>query len=228
MGKIKGILATIAVVVVAVVGFLADIAGIKTLWPETPHPTSDPVVVTLENKEEPRRENDARALQAPAPVVAAPTSVPDPFLIRASKEEIRRENDVRALQGFEDGMDFSRLPNGVFGFAPWRALRRLSRVDDIRLNREDPRDDIVIEFTKRVYKTEIHKTTQGKIVVLVYLAENDLMRLQDPTRKHPARVNAFLKPYKEYSRPIGIPVSRLTLWENREMVEMNYVEIEIR
>ena len=251
--KIWKFLVAIAIFIATVVGFLANIAEIKTLWPETSHPTPDPVVAAPANKEETHQEKDVRASQAPAPVVAAPAgkeethrekdvrvlqapdpvvtapaNIPDPLIVRASKEEIRRENGVRALQGFEDGMDFSRLPNGVFGFASRGALRRPSQVDDIRLNREDPGADIVIKFAKRVYKTEIHKTTQGKMVVLVYLAENDLMRLQDPTRKDPAQANAFLRPYKEYSRPIGIPVSRLIVWENRQMVEMNYVEIEVR
>ena len=149
----------------------------------------------------------------------------DPVIVKDTREEIRRETGVRELRPSEDRISLSQLPDGVFGYASPSHLEELGHIDFIRLE-GDGGDDPGSE------KVEIQKTSQGKIVVVVYVRQGDIALLGDSGRKMPIRVHACLKEHEECDRLIGLPLSRLITWhtqsEKEEGGKAEFVEIRIR
>lgn len=159
-------------------------------------------------------------------IVAKPfLSEVDPVIVKDTREEIRRESGVRELRPPEDRTRISQLPNGVFGYASPSRLEELHHIDFVLLER-DGGDDSGNE------KVEIQKTSQGKIVVMIYVRQGDLALLGDPGRKMPIHVQGYLKKHKEHNRLIGLPFSRLITWhpksEKQEGSGARFVEIRVR
>ena len=149
----------------------------------------------------------------------------DPVIVKDTREDIRRETEVRELRPPEDRISISQLPDGVFGYASPSRLEELGHIDFLPLER-DGGDDSGNE------KVEIHKTSQGKIVVVVYVRQGDMALLGDPGRKMPIRVHVCLKEHEECNRLIGLPLSRLITWhkksEESEGHKTGSIEIRIR
>ena len=149
----------------------------------------------------------------------------EPVIVKDSRGDIRLETGVRELRPPEDHGRISQLPDGVFGYASPSRLEELGHIDFVPLsgNRgDDPGSQEV----------EIHKTSQGGIVVLVYVRRSDLALLRDPDRIMPLRTPASLEKQEEYDQLIGLPLSRLITWHNRseksEGRRMELVEIKVR
>lgn len=150
---------------------------------------------------------------------------PDSVIVKDSREAIRYETGVRELQPLENETEISRLPNGVFGYT-YSLILDASMPDylgKVPLYRSKKRT--------RQY-VEIHKTSQGKVIALLYINQSSLVVLLDPNRENPLHTHAFLDNYKEYNRLVGIPFSRLIMWDGRSAEldgkEMEFVEIKIR
>ena len=138
----------------------------------------------------------------------------DSFLVPNSMMDVRKQNKVQQLLEIQDRKKLSEL-EGVFGFAaPWSLNNKLDRVESLTLGRD----------RGGTSQVEIHKTSQGNIYVFVYLAQNDLSRLTDPSRKNTLTIVAYFEKHKEYSHLVGIPSSRLIKWQRRS----NLVDIESR
>ena len=153
----------------------------------------------------------------PDPVIES-----NPVTVNRSREDIRRETGVRELLPLENEKKISRLPTGVFGYAIPSLLNRLNYIDSIPLDRDSWKN-------RRV---EVHKTSRGNIVVLIYITQSALTRLQDPNRKDPLHTHAFFEKHREYDRLIGIPHSHIIMWDSRsaefDNQEKRFVEIKIR
>lgn len=139
-------------------------------------------------------------------------------------EDIRRETGVRELLPLENDNEISRLPNGVFGYTtPW-ALNGLIFLDNIQLQQDRSYFGNIL--------VEIHKISQDKAIVLVYITQSTLARLQDPNREEPLHEHAFIEKYKEHDQLVGLPLPRLIMWDSRSAKfndkEMRFVEIKIR
>ena len=59
-----------------------------------------------------------------------------------------------------------------------------------------------------VSNTEIHKTREGGIFVLVYVDEISLLQLQNPERVDTLDIIAFLMPHEPTDQLSAIPLSR--------------------
>ena len=76
---------------------------------------------------------------------------------------------------------------------------------------------------------EVHKSSDGEFFVLVYVAEDTLTRLQDPTRDDPLAATLFFAPFEGNDRPIGIPARRLVAWERRSPPEIGHIaDVRVR
>ena len=133
----------------------------------------------------------------------------DPVITGDSREEIRLETGVRELRPPEIGKNIDALPDGVFGYASPFVLGELEHIGYVRL-RGDGGDD------PRNPMAEIHKTSEGKIVVLVYVSRSDLEHLRDPKRVAPFSAHAFMEKDEEHAQAlIGLPFSLLKMWHSR-------------
>lgn len=141
-----------------------------------------------------------------------------------SREEIRERSAVRELRPLEEGAKLFELPNGVYGYStPWEfcvdSVLERSRIDQVALTKTSYGTSVV----------EVHKASEGKVFVLLYVTESDLTRLESPMHKGVLRVTAFFDSHKEYSWLVRIPVSRLVGWNDRHgTVLSDFVEFQIR
>ena len=136
----------------------------------------------------------------------------DSFIAKDSKDEIRSENGVRELWATEEGLRIPDLPNGVFGFEMSVIVSRhvtlFKDLDRLKLSK------LRYPFAANDH-VEIHKTSQGKNVFVVYVSKADATQLLSPTRDRALSVIVQFRPYKEYDQIVGIPASRLGGWDHR-------------
>ena len=133
----------------------------------------------------------------------------DPVIVKDTREDIRLETGVRGLSPHEDDKIIEALPDGVFGYASPFDLGEIKHIGYVKL-RGDGGDD------PRNPMAEIHKTSEGKIVLLVYVSRSDLERLQDTKRVAPFSAHAFMEKDEEHGPVlIGLPFSRLKMWHSR-------------
>ena len=149
----------------------------------------------------------------------------EPVIVKDTRGDIRLETGVRELRPTEDRRNISQLPNGVFGYTNPSLLEELNHIGFLPLDaggRDDPENKGV----------EVHKTSQGKIVVLLYMGQSDLAPLRDPDRIMPLRAHAYLEKHGEYDQLIGLPLSRLIAWHSRSGESggrgAEFVEIKVR
>ena len=159
-------------------------------------------------------------------IVAKPfLSEVDPVIVKNTKEEIRRETGVRELLPPEDRISISQLPDGVFGYASPSRLEEIGHIDFVPLGRDSGK-------ATGEQKVEIHKTSEGKIVVALYISQGDVALLGDPGRKMPLLVDACLKEHGKCDRLIGLPFSRLITWHSKSEKEKDngagLIEIRVR
>ena len=172
-------------------GLLASIITIVTFIATLIGPTRPPVV--------------------PPPLIVS-TRPPDAIVIGANRGSLRETHGVRGLSPLEENMRISQLPNGVFGFTMPLFLRvpsALRPAGNTTLARE----------MDGVSNTEIHKTREGGIFVLVYVDEISLLQLQNPERVDTLDIIAFLMPHEPTDQLSAIPLSRLKNWNARRSSE---------
>ncbi len=136
-------------------------------------------------------------------IVAKPfLSEVDPVIVKDTREEIRLETGVHELHSAEDHGGISQLPDGVLGYASPSRLEEIGRSDFVPLDRDSG------EYPGE-QKVEVHKTSEGKIVVVLYVSQGDMALLGDPGREMPICVHACLKKHGKCDRLIGLPFSRV-------------------
>ena len=148
-----------------------------------------------------------------------PPRTPEAIVIGANRESLRETHGVWEVSPLQEGSKISQLPNGVFGFTtPW-SLSDPS---------EQAAGDVTLGAMGGTADTEIHKTREGKIFVLVYVDEISLPQLQNPERVDTLNIPAFLTPREESTdQLIAIPLSRLNNWEDRGSSEYDIVDITV-
>jgi hypothetical protein len=134
-----------------------------------------------------------------------------------SGEELRKANEVRGMMPLEQGQELSSL-RGVYGFVHYLRL-------SARLGVEDDFDFPVNRLPNRI-SVEVHKTSGGDVMLLVYVDESSAARLGSP---HGAigSIFGFFSPCDEHSVLAGLPVRRILDWEPRIGGECAFAEIQI-
>ena len=121
-------------------------------------------------------------------------------------EDLRLANGVRALQPLEDSKRFDSLPGGVYGFTvPWVLNTEAS---GSRLERAGLR-----RVAGGTAVMEIEKRASGEIYVVGYVSENSGLES-----------TMFFGPYREFTRVVAIPLSRIKAWNFRS-VEGHYAGV---
>ena len=140
-----------------------------------------------------------------------------PFIAKNNKDEIRSMNGVRELWPTEEDLQLSDLPNGVFGFT--RSVQvEFKDFDQLKLVKDPSRRSV-----------EVHKTSQGKVIFVVYVSKADATKLLSPTLDGALRVIVQFKPYKEYDQIVGIPASHLVEWNHRHGSEFGiFADVLVR
>ena len=138
---------------------------------------------------------------------------------QASLEELRRKNGVRELQALENDLNLSRLPNGVYGYTvPWiidsdpTGVVGATGVSRIALLRRSGGTAVM----------EVHKSSQGMVYIIGFVSQDQLVRLQDPSRKSPLDITLFFSPYQSFDEVVALPVEQIVSSSNRS-VESQYV-----
>ena len=147
------------------------------------------------------------------------------FVVGNDREEIRRLNGVRELTPLEDGLSLDKLPLGVFGYTTaWALPSDPSSV-------KDGTGGYGFSFNKSpggTAVTEIHKSESNETYVIVYVSEEVRIKLEDPSRKISVSGIVFFNPYQENDKLIGVPVRRITKWNNRHPNDIGYIaDVEI-
>ena len=101
-----------------------------------------------------------------------------------------RERDrVRPLNDFEDGLDLSHAPDGVFGFTvPWI------------IGSESPMN----QQRGGTAVLELHKLRDGSAELVAFASQADALRIE--ARSGVIEVNLFPEPWKEAATPVTIPL----------------------
>ena len=133
-----------------------------------------------------------------------------------SVEQIRAITSVRPLRPMENDLGISRLPVGVFGFTvPWTLGRG---IDGLSLHQN--RGGTVV--------MEIHKAADGVVYVVCYVAEADLVRMQDPSRLNDSDLPVFFEPYREFAHVVAVPVSRIVKSNERSVDDHYLNDVTVR
>jgi hypothetical protein len=137
-----------------------------------------------------------------------------------SVQDLRRLNGVRALRPLENDLSLRELPPGVYGFTvPW-----IINSDPTGIVGGTGINRITLEESSGGTSVmEIHKRGDDQVYVVGYVSETDLIRLQDPSRATNADVALFFAPFREFSIPVAIPVSRIQKSRNRSVADQ-YVD----
>ncbi len=75
---------------------------------------------------------------------------------------------------------------------------------------------------------EIDKGSNGESYVVGYVSEGDLVRLQNPLRSANAELQLFFSPFREFSIPVAIPLSRIQRSRNRRVADQYVNDLSVR
>ena len=114
-------------------------------------------------------------------------------------QSLRKKNNVRPLHDLENGLDLSKLPNGIFGFyIPWADFN-----SDITLDQHSGGTAVV----------EFHKLLNGQLVIVGFVSQENILRLQATTTN--VSIKFFPEPWEEAHTIIAIPVDRVLSKDDR-------------
>ena len=141
-------------------------------------------------------------------------------LVAQTVSELRSKNDVRPLRYEEQSADLSRL-SGIYGFT------LASFFEDNMRSRWKELLHITLQNEPERYKgvIEVHKTAEGRVMIVGYVDEGTVARVVDTSRA----VGSFFlhhKPRRESQIPIAIPASRIIDWDYRAPHEFSEIEID--
>ena len=196
------------------VGLVAGILFIATVvWGVVSQRSAEPVDATVGGTEH-------QTPDAPSGIVVADTRQQLPVVVsRLTAEELRRRNSVRALDRLEEGQEISSLA-GVYGFSFSMILGRAlawSRIFDREF-------DVSLSTRSSSERVELHKTSEGQTLVLVFVDDSSATRLQGATGGV-GTVFGFFEPQDEHYNLVALPISRIVEWDHR--VGGGFAEIQI-
>ena len=137
----------------------------------------------------------------------------DEIVVGFSLEEIRDRNQVREMLAREQGLELSAL-SGIYGFVGPLEVHRLFAPSWLFPSPSNPRPRV--ERKRFGGEVEIHKTTEGKIMAIVYLSEGDVERLYGAHRGS-VEVLAFFEEAEEHRTLVGLPKSRVEGWDYQNL-----------
>ena len=148
------------------------------------------------SKPEVIRERKVDSEEKSSAVIEVPVEWHEGVALGYSGEELRKANEVRGMMPLEQGQELSSL-RGVYGFVHSLILMG-------RLGVEDDFDFPVNRLPNRI-SVEVHKTSGGDVMLLVYVDESSAARLGSP---HGAigSIFGFFSPCDEHSVLAGLPV----------------------
>ena len=126
-----------------------------------------------------------------------------------SLEEIRNRNQVREILVREQGLELSEL-RGIYGFIDPVKAKRLFSPSWLFPSQSNPRP--YRHENRSGSEVEIHKTTEGKIIAIVYLSEADVERLYG-AHHDSVEVIAFFEKADDHPTLVELPRSRVEDWD---------------
>ena len=133
-------------------------------------------------------------------------------------KEIRKRNGVRRMLELEQGQDLARA-NGVYGFATSFSL------EYSLVNPNYHSGLILLRDANTSREIELHKSSKGDIMILVYFNEVDAARLGQIEREV-GEVFGFFKDDEKHSVLVAIPLSRVRDWDSRLDAEFAVINID--
>ena len=135
--------------------------------------------------------------------------------------ELRSMNGLRPLRYEEQSADLARL-SGIYGFA-------LALFLELNLGRSEGewRYDISLQNEPDRYGEgviEVHKTLEGKVLIVGYVDEATVARVVDRSKPVGA-VIVYHDPVREGLVPVAIPASRVVGWDYRAPHGFSEVEL---
>ena len=117
-------------------------------------------------------------------------------------------------------MDLSRL-SGIYGFTIASFFERNTRFSRELLH------EITLQNEQERYRgvIEIHKTDNGKVMIVGYVDQGSIARAVDAS-KSVGSLYVYHKPVREGQVPIAIPASRVINWDYRAPHEFSEIEMD--
>ena len=106
-------------------------------------------------------------------------------------EHLRARHEVRALTEAEEGFGVYRLPNGVYGFTYAPVLHR----------------DFPLFQANRYHAFEVHKLTDGAILLVGFVTEEAARKLQAATGE--LLIRLYPAPREEAATLVSVTLSRV-------------------
>ncbi len=123
----------------------------------------------------------------------------------------RERHQVRSLRDFEDGLDLSRAPNGVFGFTvPWIIGPRSP------MNQERGGTAVL----------ELHKLANGSAQLIAFVSQADALRIEG--RNGAIEVSVFPDPWKEAATAVSIPLNAISSSSNRSFRYGYIIDLKVQ
>ena len=141
-------------------------------------------------------------------------------LVAQTVDDLRSKNNVRPLRYEEQSADLNRF-SGIYGFTlasffETNMRRRKELLYVITLQNESERYRGTIE---------VHKTAEGRVMIVGYVDEGTVARVVDTSRAV-GTVYLYHKPLRDSQVPIAIPASRIINWDYRTPHEFSEIEID--
>ena len=132
-----------------------------------------------------------------------------------SVEALRKANEVREMFSLEQGQELSSL-RGVYGFIHYLSLSTMFSL----------KVDVSVKRVQNRKSVEVHKMSEGNVMLLVYVDESTATRLGSARGKVGA-IFGFFRPFDKHTILAGLPTRRILSWEHRLGGEGGFAEIQI-
>ena len=220
-----GIAAGVATIVSCVVGVVTYFESPTRTQPppHSAHPSTAPVEqpeiggVDDRSTREAIRGRKADSQETPTSAVAIPAQWSEGVGLGYSVDELREATEVREMMQLEQGQELSSL-RGVYGFVHYLSLSGSFGPNaeiDFSVNREQDRKGV-----------EVHKTTEGDVMLLMYVDESTAARLGS-AHGEVGSIFGFFRPGDGHAVLAGLPVRRILDWEHRAGGKDGFAEIQI-
>lgn len=138
-------------------------------------------------------------------------------IFNPKREDIRRKNSVLIIDKYQNNLPVSRIPSGRFGFVTHLGLRNFSEVK-LEIALLDKSLDMTFE---------IHKLTDGQLLLLAFVHEYDAYAFEDPLRKR-KEFQIQNKPTNPQMRIVMIPLKNMASFDPRYLSEHEGIVAEIK
>ena len=182
-------------------------------------PVEQPEIGGVAERSAPESVRDRRidSEETPTVAVTAPVRWSQDVAVGYSVNAIRKASEVREMMPLEQGQELSSL-RGVYGFVHYLRLNGAfgsNKEIDFPVNREQNRKGV-----------EVHKSSKGDVMLLIYVDESTAARLVNP-HGGVGSLFAFFRPVDGHAVLAGIPLRRILDWEHRAGGEDGFAELQI-